>query len=131
MREKFRNFMIGRYGPDQLYVALFAAAMAAGLLGSLTRLGFFMMLSYFILLIAVYRFFSKNILRRRAENDVFLRYLGPAKYRLRRTSERLKSSRTHKFFKCPNCKNTLRVPRGKGRIQITCPKCGERFEKNT
>lgn len=131
LKQRFKNFMIGRYGPDQLYIALFTAAIIVGIIASLTDFGFLMMLSYFMLLIAVYRFFSRNIVRRRAENDVFLRYWGPWRFKFRRTSERIKSSKTHKFFKCPNCKNTLRVPKGKGRIQITCPKCGERFEKKT
>ena len=131
MRRRFSDFMLGRYGPDQLYFALFVIAILLGLLSSITRFYILSLLSYLILIFARYRFFSRNIVKRRAENDVFLRYWGPVRYRFRRFKERLKSRKTHKFFKCPNCKNVLRVPKGKGKIQITCPRCGERFERKS
>ena len=123
--------MIGRYGPDQLYLALFILALILGVLATTFDLYFLLLVSYALLIFAIYRFFSRNIVKRRAENDVFLRYWAPIRLKIRRYRERLKSSKTHKFFKCPNCKNVLRVPRGKGRIQITCPKCGQRFEKKS
>lgn len=131
MRRRFSDFMLGRYGPDQLYFALFVIAILLGLLSSITRFYILSLLSYLVLIFAIYRFFSRNIVKRRAENDVFLRYWGPVRYRFRRFKERLKSRKTHKFFKCPNCKNVLRVPKGKGKIQITCPRCGERFERKS
>ena len=131
MRRRFSDFMLGRYGPDQLYFALFVIAILLGLLSSITRFYILSLLSYLVLIFAIYRFFSRNIVKRRAENDVFLRYWGPVRYRFRRFKERLKSRKTHKFFKCPNCKNVLRVPKGKGKIQITCPRCGERFKRKS
>lgn len=131
MRRRFSDFMLGRYGPDQLYFALFVIAILLGLLSSITRFYILSLLSYLVLIFAIYRFFSRNIVKRRAENDVFLRYWGPVRYSFRRFKERLKSRKTHKFFKCPNCKNVLRVPKGKGKIQITCPRCGERFERKS
>ena len=127
MRRRFSDFMLGRYGPDQLYFALFVIAILLGLLSSITRFYILSLLSYLVLIFAIYRFFSRNIVKRRAENDVFLRYWGPVRYRFRRFKERLKSRKTHKFFKCPKCGVLNRIPRGKGKIEITCPRCGEKF----
>ena len=88
-------------------------------------------LSYALLVWGIFRMLSRNIPRRRAENDRFLRFWGPVKAKFRLQKDKWKSRKTHKFFNCPSCKKNLRVPRGKGKIQITCPKCGERFSKKT
>ncbi len=126
-----RNFMAGRYGPDHLNTALLILAIVISLIARLVHFTVLVYLSYLILLLIFFRMLSRNIPRRRAENDRFLRYWWPVKQKTKRLFGRIKTSRTHKFFKCPSCKNTLRVPRGKGKLQITCPKCGERFIKKT
>ncbi len=131
IRNWLRNFMIGRYGPDQLYIALFIGAVLFGLLAVIPWLSFFTIISYALLIYAIFRMLSRNIAKRRRENDIFLRYWWPLRYKIKARIERFKSRKTHKFFKCPGCKNILRVPKGKGKIQITCPKCGERFERRT
>ena len=131
MGNRFRNFMMGRYGPDQLCVALFIAALAVRIIATFLRFYALDVLSFALLIYGFFRFFSRNIEKRRRENDVFLRYWGPARFKLRKSRDKFASRKTHKFFTCPNCKNTLRVPKGKGRIQITCPKCGERFERKS
>ena len=123
--------MVGRYGPDQLNVALLISAVVIGLVASITRLWILSLISYIPLVLGLIRMFSRNIPRRRAENDRFLRYWWPFKTKLMGKITQMKDSRTHKFFKCPGCRNNLRVPKGKGKIQITCPKCGERFIKKT
>ena len=131
IRNWLRNFMIGRYGPDQFYFALFIAAVVFSLLAAIPGLLFLRFISYVLLIYAVFRMLSRNIVARRRENDRFLRFWWPLRYKIKARIERFKSRKTHKFFKCPGCKNILRVPRGKGKIQITCPKCGERFERKT
>jgi hypothetical protein len=123
--------MIGRYGPDQFYFCLFVTALVISFIARLTVLDYLIFLSYAVLFYAMFRFLSRNITARRRENDVFLRYYWPVKRKVQMRIQRLKERKTHRFFECPACKNMLRVPRGKGRIQITCPKCGERFEKKT
>ena len=130
MRDRLRNFMIGRYGPDQLCVAIFVVSLILRIISG-TNGGIVGIASYILLIYGFFRFLSRNIQARRRENDVFLRYWGPVRYKLKTAMNRFKSRKTHKFFTCPNCKNTLRVPRGKGKIQITCPKCGERFERKS
>jgi len=129
----FRRFMIGRYGPDHLNTALIVLAIVFGLIGRLTGLTSFFAFSYLPLFLALFRMLSRNIPARRAENDRFLRYYWPVRTkianRVKTLSIRVKQRKTHKFFRCPSCKNLLRIPRGKGRVQVTCPKCGERFIK--
>jgi ribosomal protein S27E len=126
-----RNFMAGRYGPDHLNTALIAVAFIIGLISSVVHVIFIVYLSYAILALAIFRMLSRNIARRRSENDRFLRYYAPIKQKLKAFILRQKERKTHKFFKCPSCRNILRVPRGKGKLQVTCPKCGERFIKKT
>ena len=88
-------------------------------------------LGYGLLIWAIVRSLSRNVYARRRENDRFLRYWWPVRTKLSGFFRRLKCSKTHKFFKCPGCGNMLRVPKGKGKIEITCPRCGERFRRKT
>jgi len=88
-------------------------------------------LSYVILALVLFRMLSRNIARRRAENDRFIRYWWPVRTKAGRTVANIRHRKTYRFLKCPGCDNTLRVPKGKGRLQITCPKCGERFIRRT
>ena len=141
LRNFLRNFMIGRYGPDHLNVAMIIVSLVLYLLHGITGLSFvigrgitimpLIYLSYAILALALFRLLSRNMTRRRAENDKFIRYWWPVRTRLSRTFANLKHRKTHRFFRCPGCGNNLRVPKGKGKLQITCPRCGERFIKKT
>lgn len=126
-----RNFMAGRYGPDHLNTALLITSIVISLVARLVNFPILVYISYLFLFLIFFRMLSRNIQRRRAENDRFLRCWWPVKQRGKRYIERVKSRKTHRFFKCPSCKNNLRVPRGKGKLQITCPRCGERFIKKT
>ena len=131
IRNMLRNFMIGRYGPDHLSMAMIVFSLIISLLNGIINFAPIIYLSYLILILAAYRMLSRNIARRRAENDKFIRYWWPIRTKFTRSLANIKHRKTHKFLKCPSCRNTLRVPKGKGRLQITCPKCGERFIKKT
>ena len=131
IRNFLRNFMMGRYGPDHLGATMVVISIILSLTHAITRFAVLMYVSYAILVLALFRMLSRNIERRRAENDRFIRYWWPIRTRVGRAAANIKHRKTHKFFKCPGCANTLRVPKGKGRLQITCPKCGERFFKKT
>ena len=131
IRRFFRNFMIGRYGPDHLNVAMIVVSLVLSLLNAILSFAPLMYISYLILALALFRMLSRNITRRRAENDRFIRYWWPVRTRASRAIANIKHRKTHKFLKCPGCGNTLRVPKGKGKLQITCPKCGERFMRKT
>ena len=140
IRNFLRKFMIGRYGTDHLNVAMIVVSIVIYLIHGVTRLtlGFFGMfvtplaiVSYLFAALALFRMLSRNIAARRRENDAFIRHWWPIKVKINRAWANLKHRKTHKFFKCPGCGNTLRVPKGKGALQVTCPKCGERFMKKT
>ncbi len=125
-----KHFMIGRYGSDQLSFFLLLVYLVLSLLSSAPHLGILNWVALAVLLWDVYRIFSRRIDRRRAENAKFLALAGPAIrwLRMRRTIWRDKE---HRYFKCPNCGQYLRVPRGKGKITVSCRNCGVSFEENS
>ena len=131
IRNWLRNFMLGRYGPDHLGVAMVVLAVFLGIVGGILRFYPLNILSYVVIVMTLYRMLSRNTQRRRAENDRFISIFWPLKRKIKNWAERLHNRKDYKFFKCPACGNMLRVPRHKGRVKITCPKCGERFERRT
>jgi len=123
LRTAFSRFMQGRYGGDKLNIALVWAAFVLFLISLFisyapVKLGF-MVVYYGILGWAIFRMLSRNTYKRYQENRKYLR-----------TLERIRD-RKHKHFDCPRCRQPVRVPRGKGKISITCPKCKEKFIKKT
>ena len=128
IRNAIQRFMYGRYGSDQLNVFLLVLYLVLYILFSLTRLAPFYWLSLIVIVVGLYRMLSRNFARRRAENAKFMRFAGPviSWFRLRRTIHRDKE---HVYFKCPSCGQQLRVPRGKGKITVTCRNCGAVFQE--
>ena len=131
IRNFLRKFMIGRYGPDHLNIAMIIFSLALSLIHAFTGFTPLIYISYVVLALAFFRMLSRNITRRRRENDKFIRYWWPIRTKFVRLFSKLRDGKVYKYFKCPSCSNALRVPRGKGKLQITCPKCGERFLKKT
>lgn len=127
----FRKMMAGRYGSDQLSVALMAVSVLLVLVYSFTRLNLILYIGYIPILISILRMFSKNLDRRRTENYKFVLLVSPIYSRGGKIIKRLKDSKEYRYFKCPNCKAQLRVPKGKGKVDITCPKCKTGFSGKT
>lgn len=127
----FRNFMIGRYGSDKLNIALLVSSIILSLISRFTGLGIIMYLSYIPLFLCIFRMFSRNINKRVQENNKFLLYYKPIERWVINKFNMMKGLKTYKYFKCPSCKQTVRVPRGKGRVNVICPKCSTKFIKNT
>lgn len=127
MMNWLRNFMIGRYGVDQLQWTLLGAYLALSLLlpGGLWRFLALIPLTLFWI-----RFLSRDVYKRSAENRVFLQKAEPVIRFLQRWNNRLKD-REHRYYNCPRCKQVLRVPRGRGKIVITCPSCQTSITKKT
>ena len=125
--EKFRNFirrfMTGRYGTDKLNIAILIAGVAVCFLGMFVPSALLGLLctglSYGLMLLAIFRMLSRNTYKRYQENRKYLQFV-----------ERLKD-RQHRYYSCPRCRQPVRVPRGKGKIAITCPRCKEKFIKKT
>lgn len=120
----FRRFMIGRYGMDQLSIALLLFWLFLSIISRFIRYNQIIVVLYVIIAVLVYyRIFSKNISKRYQENMKFLKYWNPLKNKFNNTIKNLKNARYYRYYKCTNCKQMLRVPKGKGKISITCPKC--------
>ena len=118
-----RNFMSGRYGTDRLNMVILGVGLVASLLSvwvqSMPLNMIYILLSYGMMIWAICRTLSRNTYKRYQENRKFLQFF-----------DRLKD-REHRYFDCPKCRQMVRVPRGKGKISITCPRCKEKFVKKT
>ena len=119
----YRRFMQGRYGGDKLNIALVWVSFGAYIVSLLIPIAGVKMvlvaLYYGVLGWAIFRMLSRNTYKRYQENRKYLQLL-----------DRIKD-REHRYFDCPRCRQQVRVPRGKGKIAITCPKCREKFVKKT
>ena len=115
---------------DALSGALIALYLLIALLGQAVRLRPILWLSLLPLAFAAFRAFSSDTQRRRRENEAFMRLFWPWVQSLRGRLSRMRD-RAHRYFRCPQCGRSLRVPRGRGKIEITCPQCRCRFQKRT
>ena len=125
MRRFLHRFMIGRYGPDHLSIALIILSFIVSIFYAIFWIVPLLYISYLILGITIFRMLSRSIQKRRAENDKFIRYWWPIKTKVKRFIQKIRDKRKYKYYQCPSCNLTLRVPKGKGKIRITCPRCWE------
>lgn len=129
-RQRTARFMAGRNGNDQFNFFLLIVDVALLLLASIfsRRLGGLLYPLVLVLLGYTYfRMLSRNLYKRRTENENYLRLYGRAMSKLRLLKERWVQRRDYKFFTCPSCKAVMRVPKGHGKIKIVCRKCGSSF----
>ncbi len=127
----FRRFMTGRYGVDQLSVGLLFLSFLLSIIFYIFPAGILNYLVYIPFAVFLYRALSKNHVMRRKENNAFLKVWNPAAVWFYKKRNRISTFKTYKYFKCPSCKQEVRVPKGKGKIRITCPKCKLEFIKKT
>ncbi|HEX2947530.1 MAG TPA: hypothetical protein VHT96_16455 [Clostridia bacterium] len=127
----FRKFMAGRYGADRLSLAILIFSMLLTFLGSVLHLTFLSLLSYIPLILVFYRMLSKNIKRRSMENYKFSILMSPVYAWFTGMRRRFSERGTHRYLRCPACKAELRLPKGKGTIVVTCPKCRTEFKTKT
>ena len=125
-----QRFMSGRYGVDALNWALIGAYMVLLVLSSIFGGFVLQLLTTLCVFGAFWRMLSRNIPKRRAENAKFLEVVRPI-IQWHNVRKCRRQDKDHCYFKCPNCGQQLRVPKGKGHIQVTCRSCGASFEKNT
>lgn len=122
-RSWLQRFMMGRYGTDKLNIAILVTGLIASVLSMIIRFPLLslllMLLSYALVAWALFRALSRNTYKRYRENRRYLM--------LRQNWK----DREHRYFDCPRCRQQVRVPRGKGKISISCPKCKEKFIRKT
>ena len=130
MKEKLYRFMMGRYGNDQFNRFLMILAMICFVL-SLFRIPGVYLIGLFCLVYVYFRMLSRNTYKRSLENNKYLQ----SEYKVKRwfsgVKRNMQQRRTHHIYKCPSCRQKIRIPRGKGKIEIRCPKCGQTFIKKS
>lgn len=124
-----QKFLYGRYGGDNLGRALLVSYLALYFLSVFTRWTPLYVLSLLLAVWCIFRMMSRNVAKRRRENDKYLSLTAPVRGWLRRR-RMIRNDKDHRYFKCPNCGQQLRVPRVNGTIKITCRSCGTIFEEN-
>ena len=122
MKEKLIQFMQGRYGIDTLnnHALFFVITL-------------FILNIFFnnrIIMLVIYRMFSRQTYKRYQENEKYLKAITPVQQFFNLQKKRF-SDRSHKYYRCPSCKQMVRLPKGKGKIIVTCPSCHQKFEKRT
>ena len=126
-REKLFRFMYGRNGADKLCYAVFVVYFVLSVVNTFVR---FSPLNIILMLLPAYvifRMLSKNISKRRAENQKFLSWWNKVEPHFKMIIARMKEMKTRSFHRCPNCKAMLRLPRKKGKHTVACPNCKHKF----
>ena len=123
--------MLGRYGIDELGKFSLYFTMALLIIGLFVHNGFLNALTFLGLIILYFRMFSKNYEKRRKENEVYLKYQNKVTCFINKQKRMAKDRKVNHIYSCPNCKQKIRIPKGKGKIAITCPKCKTEFIKKS
>ena len=141
MKERLRKFMEGRYGADELnrfltvcgWVLLLIGFVLSGIDNKVTLIvgSVLVTLSWALLIYSLFRTFSKRTQERASENYRYFVCKNKVLGWFRRRKARWQDRKTHRYFRCPQCRATVRVPKGKGKIRITCPKCKHQFVKKS
>ncbi len=130
-QQRFSQFMIGRYGIDSFSRTITGTAIGLYLINIFIGSSIIYYMTTALLIYAYFRMFSRNIYKRAQENQLYLTKTVGIRNRVNRMIREFQSKKTHHIYKCPSCKQKIRVPRGKGRISIHCPKCQLDFIKNS
>lgn len=131
MKEKIQRFMMGRYGSDALNKFLFGVTLVLLVVSILFDSNFLNLLALLLLVVCYVRMLSRDVQKRYNENVKFLNMKKDFFEFFRKEKSYLEQRKTHHIYKCPTCKQKIRVPKGKGRICITCPACKTEFIKNS
>lgn len=128
------RMLYGRNGIDPLCIALLICGFVISFIARFFRFTIaypiLMLVSYVFTGLLIFRVFSRNIAARQRENRAFLRIWSPVVswFRMRHT---ISADAMHKYFRCPNCREYVRIPKGVGRVRIRCKRCMTEFERKT
>ena len=130
-KNKMMQFMQGRYGADQMGQMLSAVSMVFLIISLFSRNQAWFLLAVIGIVYNYFRMFSKNISKRYAENQKYLKMTAGIRSKLASWKSQLAQRKIYHIYRCPGCKQKIRVPRGRGKIEIRCPKCNTRFVKKS
>lgn len=124
-----QRFMSGRHGADQLSLALLIAGIVLTLLQNLTGFVLFYFLGLAAYIWGIFRMLSRNEYKRSSENMRWVKFWTELRTNVKQFFVRLKNMRKYRYFKCPECKARLRLPRKVGEVTVTCGKCHHQFKQ--
>ena len=131
MRDKIYRFMEGRYGTDDFYKFLFWVALIGIVINWFFKSQLLSFAVTLILVYAMYRVLSKNHSARYAENQRYLQATAKIRYWFDQQKKLMEERKYHHIYTCPKCRQKIRIPKGKGKIMIRCPKCHHEFQKRS
>ena len=129
MREKLQRFMVGRYGMDAFSKFLMGTILVFCVLDIFVNSRILSSWTILLIIYVYYRMFSKNHAKRHQENLKYLQIKNKILIKFRNEKSQMQQRKTHHIYRCPVCRQKIRIPKGKGRIFITCPKCKNEFTK--
>ena len=124
-RQRLAGFLMGRNGPDTIYNVCIWTSLVIAIIGIFWDSILCSVLYIGLFIYAMFRFFSRNVIKRRAENQAFRRFW--KKFRIGGPKDWKKSDEAHVYKRCPHCDAQLRLPRSKGKHTVCCPRCKEHF----
>lgn len=132
LRMSLYSFMQGRYGFDYLEVFLMVLSLCLSIVSSFKFAGnsFVSLLGLLLTILVLYRCLSKNIYKRQQENYKFIQFFHPVIIRFKLLKLQAKDKQ-HKYFICPKCHQLIRVPKGHGKITVSCPNCHDHFDRRS
>lgn len=131
MRERMQRFMMGRYGADDLSKVYLVTTFVMFIISMISGWNIFYWIGLALLIYTYWRMLSKNGTKRYEENQKFVNFRYEMAVKKNNMKKRWAQRSTYRFYKCPQCSQTVRVPKGKGKICITCPKCRTEFVKKS
>lgn len=131
LRGKMAGMMAGRYGVDDLGKTMLYISLGLMIISMFVRYGFIYILALALLIICYIRMFSRNVAKRYQENQKYVQLRYKVTSRFANWKKNMAGRKTHHIYKCPSCSQKVRVPKGKGRIEICCPKCAAKFVKKS
>lgn len=131
MKERITRFMSGRYGADELSRFMLAVCFICLIVNMFTGVGVVYLLALVLLFVCYYRMFSRNYTKRYAENQKYLSCKEKCLSAVGMTKRQREQRKIYHIYHCPSCRQKIRIPRGKGKICITCPKCKKEFVKKS
>ena len=129
IRNGLRKFMAGRRGPDELSMALLVAGVLLSVIGRFFRFGLLELVGLIGYFLALFRVLSRNVEKRYNENVKFLNLWRNWRPAVSQFFNRIRNITKYKYFKCPECKSRLRLPRKVGEVTVTCGKCHHAFKQ--
>jgi hypothetical protein len=128
LKNKLAQFMYGRYGSDQLYIALIAVYFVLAVANTFIRSPIISGFMWAIFIWLIFRTLSRNVYKRRMENEKFMKIWKPVKMIGNLQLRKIKEIKTHRFRKCPHCTKVLRLKRVRGKHTVKCPSCNKEFK---